>query len=144
MYLPLSASILSSGGSMGDSFFTSVDWLSPFRERTPEELAMDYTLRNDPDMPRRLITAVEAWCVAVWQQPWAEVYEHPAEIPTAYPYHRFGYRVCVRMPAYPSGTWIDVLVAADASIVGMHHVTDHPAWYANLATLPDSEPPSEQ
>src|SRR5512145_403622 len=118
---------------MDEQFFTSVDWLSPFRDRTPEELAMDYTLRNDPDLPLRLVATVEAWCVAVWHEAWAEIYEH-AELPTAYPYDRFGYRVCVRTPTYPEGTWIDVLVAVDGAIVGVHHVTAHPAWYQEQPT----------
>lgn len=102
--------------------FLSPAWLSPLRERTAAEHAMDLVERGDPTLPMQIVDAAEQWARQHLDQAWAEVYEGPCEMPTAYPDNQFGYRVCIRMPAYAQGTWIDVLLDANGVIVGAHHV----------------------
>jgi hypothetical protein len=117
---------------MDADLFTSLHWLNPRRERIAAEIAMDLAERGDPDLAMRIVHAAEAWSRYHLHQAWAEVYEGPAEFPTIYPNNLFGYRVCLKMPNYPHGTWIDVLVAADGTIVDANHVNSRPAeWYCD-------------
>jgi hypothetical protein len=113
---------------MDANLFSSPHWLNPRRERIAAEIAMDLSERGDPDLPMRIVRAAEAWAKRNLNQAWAEVYEGPAEFPTAYPNNLFGYRTCVKMPDYLPGTWIDVLVAADGVIVDARHVEWQPLW----------------
>jgi hypothetical protein len=114
---------------MDADLFASPHWLNPRRERIAAEIAMDLSERGDPDLPMRIVRAAERWGKQHLEQAWAEVYEGPAEFPTVYPDTLFGYRVCMKMPAYPHGTWVDVLVASDGTIVDAHHVESQPEWY---------------
>lgn len=81
-------------------------------------LNMDLS-EQDPAMRERIIQIAESWCKQQFKQPWVEIYE-VCETAIAYPNGVWGYRVIVKMPSYPEGEHIDILVAPDGSMTGKH------------------------
>jgi hypothetical protein len=71
------------------------------------------------EIHERIIQTAEQWCKEYFRQPWVQIRE-VCEIPTEYPGNTFGYRVIVSMPDYPHGEAIDILVAPDGSMSGLH------------------------
>lgn len=74
---------------------------------------------QDPSVRERIIQTAEQWCKKQFAQPWVEIRE-VCETPTRYPKGIWGYRVIVRMPDYPHGEFVDILVAPDGSMSGKH------------------------
>lgn len=103
---------------MDDPFFADPAWCRPDRPPSADELAMDLSLRS-VDLTSALIRAAEAWCHHAYGTTGVELTEGPCEIPIACPNDCFAYLICVRVPDYPQGAWLFLIVDRTETIRGV-------------------------
>ena len=77
---------------------------------------MDLSMRS-AELGSAIRRYAEAWCLNTGAA-WVEITEGPCEFSIACPHGLFAYLLCVRLPDYPHGAWLFILVDRDETLHG--------------------------
>jgi len=103
---------------MNDPFFTNPTWYRPDRPPLHDELAMDLSLRSG-ELTSALIHFAEDWCRQTYGTTGVELTEGPCDIPIACPNDCFAYLIGVRVPEYPQGALLFLIVDRAETLCGV-------------------------